>query len=266
MSWFTPKCPVDLDTKDWIENAFNWLIEELGPEVLGAVEVALPTEDSFPDPYDGSRSSVRRMVERVCGFMDVDPSSLELQFFENEEDASRLHPLAADGGSRAHDLGTYQVRRDGKYLIRLCLDQSRNPEMMVATIAHELGHVILLGEGRLDPEHPDHEPMTDLLTVFYGLGVFSANTAIVFEQWTNAQFQGWQIGGGGYLTEEMFGYALALFAYARGESKPEWSSYLKINVRSYFKSGLKYIVKTGNTSVNRLSAGRGSDDPRIVSA
>ena len=126
--------------------------------------------------------------------------------------------------------------------------------MMVATIAHELGHAILVGEDRLDPENSDHEPMTDLLTVVYGLGVFNANTTIIFEQFTNQQYQGWRVGGGGYLTEEAFGYALALFAYARGESKPDWASYLNINVRSYFKSGLKYLEKTGDTTVNRIAA------------
>lgn len=251
MGWFTPKCPIDPDGKTWIETSFNWLIEELGSDVLHGVSVALPTEEHFPDPYDGSRTSVRRMVERVCGFMDIDPADIELRFFESD-DATRFHPLAADGSTNSHDLGTYHMRHDGRYVIRLDLAQSRNPEMMVATIAHELGHVILLGEGRLDPDHPDHEPMTDLLTVFYGLGVFNANTTVVFEQWTNSQYQGWQMGGGGYLTEEAFGYALALFAYARGESKPAWSRYLNVNVRSYFKRALKYLSRTGDTAVLKV--------------
>ena len=42
MGWFTPKCPVDSEAKDWIENAFNWLVEELGPDVLRDVDVVLP--------------------------------------------------------------------------------------------------------------------------------------------------------------------------------------------------------------------------------
>ncbi len=126
---------------------------------------------------------------------------------------------------------------------------------MVATIAHELAHVILLGEGRLDPEYVDHESMADLLTVFYGLGIFNANSVFSFEQWTNNQAQGWRAERRGYLTEEMFGYALALFAYARNESKTEWSSFLNVNVRTYFKNGFKYLTKTGDTTVKRLDIG-----------
>jgi hypothetical protein len=252
MSWFTPKCPVDADSKEWIENAFNWLIDAMGREILRDVEVVLPTEEYFPDAYDGSRTSIRRMVERVCGYMDVDPKNIELQFFDSEDD-QHLHPLAVEEGLRQHDLGSYLKRRDGRQVIKLDVNQSRNPEMMVATIAHELAHAILLGEERLDPEHPDQEPITDLLTVFYGLGIFNANTTVVFEQFTNTQYQGWRVGGGGYLTEEAFGYALALFAYSRGESKPDWQTYLNINVRSYFRSGLKYLAKTGDSAITRVS-------------
>ena len=244
MGWFTPKCPVDAETKEWIDGASQWLTDELGIDVVRQTDVILPTEEYFPDAYDGSRTSVRGMVDRVCGYMDVDPKMVELRFDESEE-SLRLHPLAADGSLERHELGSYRMRRDGKYAISLNMDQASNPEMLVATIAHELGHVILLGEGRLDPDDPDHEPMTDLLTVFYGLGIFNANTTIIFEQWTNAQYQGWRVGGGGYLSEEMFGYALALFAVVRDEPKPEWDQYLTINVRSYFKASVKYILSNG---------------------
>lgn len=248
MSWFTPKCPVDSETKEWIENAFEWLIEELGIDVLRSADVILPTEECFPDAFTGSRASIRTMVDRVCEYMDVDPKLIEVRFFESQ-DNSQFHPLAADGVSRDHALGTYQMRRDGKYAISLDTTQSADPQMLVATIAHELGHIILLGEERLEPEYPDHEPMTDLVTVFYGLGIFNANSSFVFEQWTNSQFQGWRAGSAGYLTEEMFAYALALFAYLRNEEKPAWRSFLRTNVRSYFQSSLRYLMKTHDTKL-----------------
>lgn len=240
MLWFTPKCPVDDETREWIDNAFQWLIDELGADTARDVPVILPTEDYFPDPYNGTRVSVRRMLDRICGYMDVDPEMVGVRFFEND-DGSKLHQLAADGMDRNHVLGTYHMRRDGKYSISLDISQATNPEVMVATIAHELGHVILLGEGRLNEDYEDHEPMTDLVTVFYGLGIFNANSSFVFEQWTNSQFQGWRAGRAGYMSEEMFGYALALFARHRGETKPEWSKFLSTNVRSYMKSSLRFI-------------------------
>lgn len=249
MSWFSPKCPVDFDVKEWLEDAFAWLIEEFGDETLRSVEVVLPIEEYFPDPYSGSESDIRKMVERVCGYMDVDPKLLDVRFYTNP-DGSHLHPLAASESGQ-HAIGTYQMR-GGKYRIRLDTSQAANPQAMVATIAHELGHVILLGENRLAPDYEDHESMTDLVTVFYGLGLFNANSVFTFQQWTNAQSQGWRAERRGYLTEEMFGYALALFAFLRSETKPEWAGYLNTNVRVYFKQGLKYLLKTGDTRLRPI--------------
>jgi hypothetical protein len=253
MGWFSSKCPVDKETQEWIDESFRWMIAEFGLDTLRSVEVILPTEEFFPDDFDGSRPSIRSMLERVCEYMDVDANLVDIRFDESE-DVPEIHPLAAEGTERSHALGTYQKRCDGKYQISLNVTQVTNPEMLVATIAHELGHVILLGEDRLDPDHPGHEQLTDLVTVFYGLGIFNANTTVVFEQWTNPQYQGWRIGGGGYLTEEIFGYALGLFAALRNEVKPTWPRYLSTNVRSYFKDAAKYLEKSGSPLIESISA------------
>lgn len=251
MMWFTPKCPVDAETKQWVDEGFRWLMEDLGADTLASVEVILPLEEFFPDEFNTSRGSIRKMVERICTYMDVDASLIDLRFHEKDS-TDRLHPLANEEVGETHDLGTYQQRPDGKYRISIETSQAANPEMLAATIAHELGHVILAGEQRLPPDDPNHEPLTDLVTVFYGMGIFNANSCMVFEQWTNSQFQGWQAGGAGYLTEEAFGYALALFAYVCGDEKAGWSTHLRTNVRHYFKKSLKYLVKTADTPVTRL--------------
>jgi hypothetical protein len=115
---------------------------------------------------------------------------------------------------------------------------------VIGTIAHELGHVRLLGEGRVHGGFEDHEPLTDLLTVFFGLGIFTANSAFIFD----ASSVGWQAQRRGYLDEEMLGYALALFALMRGERSPTWSRYLEGSISTYFKNGLKYLDKTGDAT------------------
>src|SRR5207244_2275878 len=71
-------------------------------------------------------------------------------------------------------------KRDGATVIGVQVDQARDPIALVATIAHELGHERLLGEERIDPERRDGEPLTDLFTVFFGMGIFSANAAFEF--------------------------------------------------------------------------------------
>jgi hypothetical protein len=108
-----------------------------------------------------------------------------------------------------------------------------------------LGHVILLRPGLVDRDEKDMEPMTDTVTVFLGFGVFNANSAFQFRQYTNNESQGWSTQRLGYLSEEAFGYSLARFAFERGERKPAWASYLTTNVSVYFKRSLAWLQTNG---------------------
>jgi hypothetical protein len=246
MLWFTPKCPVEADDKLWLEESMEWLLEEFGCDAFRAVAVILPTDEFFPDLYSGDEDDVWALLERVCGFMSVDPNLLELKFFDDEHSELQgslcCYESTYDGAS-----GIYNERGD-KSVISLATSQLADPMFLVATLAHELGHVRLLGERRIEADFEDHEPLTDLLTVFFGLGVFAANTAFSFRQWANTSSQGWRTDRQGYLSEEMFGYALALFAQMRGESDPNWPRYLEGSVKTYFKNAQRYLEKTGDSA------------------
>ncbi len=245
MNWFTPKCPVEADDKLWIEESFIWLIEEFGGEALRTLKVILPTEEFFPDPYSGDEDEVRMLVDRVCGYMEVDPGRIEVEFYSEQPGELRQH-LPLMEFSHSGTAGHYRKRRD-KFIISIEASEVDNPMSLVATVAHELGHVLLLGGGRISASDADHEPLTDLLTVYRGMGVFTGNSVFRFTQWTNAFSEGWQTERRGYLTEEMLGYALALFAWMRGESQPAWSKFLNGNVSAHFKSAHKFLSKTGDT-------------------
>lgn len=85
--------------------------------------------------------------------------------------------------------------------------------------------------------------MTDLLTVYLGLGIFNANSANRFRQYEDERRQGWSVQRLGYLAEESFGYALAKYSVERGEDKVEWEKHLSTNVRSYFNRSRRWLAK-----------------------
>jgi hypothetical protein len=250
MKLFSPKCPVSADEKLWIENSMLWLLDEFSEDTLRNAIVVLPTPEYFPDSYSGQEEDARALVRRVCGYMDVDFNRLELIFHPDDESELRSHIPSLEFSGKTF-AGHYQKRR-GKFFITIKASQLRDPISLVATVAHELGHVLLLGGGRVSPHQEDHEPLTDLLTVFLGLGIFTANSAFNFSQWTDGFGQGWQAQRQGYISEEMFGYSLALFAWLRGEHKPEWSKHLETNVRAFFKKSLDYLERTGDTQLQKL--------------
>ena len=244
MFWSTPKCPVEADDKLWLEEVMKWFLEEFGVEAFRDVTVVLPTDEFFPDAYYADEQDVWSLVERVCAYMDVNPELIELEFFDGEND-ELVRNLCCVESSSEGAIGHYQ-KRENKFVVSLASSQLTDPVSLVATIAHELGHVRLLGEDRIDADDADHELLTDLLTVFFGLGVFTANSAYSFQQWTNTSTQGWQTQRRGYLSEEVFGYALALCALMRGEHNPAWSKYLEGSVITYFKDSQRYLEKSGD--------------------
>jgi hypothetical protein len=131
-------------------------------------------------------------------------------------------------------------------------DQLADPVALVATLAHELAHDLLLPAGHLSNLESDHEYVTDLLVVFLGLGVFGANAHIRESYRSSATFYSWSIGKQGYLSERMYAYALALFAWVRKEHAPAWARHLRANVREPLRQGLRYLVRTGDTQFREV--------------
>jgi hypothetical protein len=129
----------------------------------------------------------------------------------------------------------------GKSRIWIETGNLADPLALVATMAHELAHVHLLGRGRISAEAEDHEPLTDLLTVYFGMGVISANSVIREKNWRMGNISGWSIGRFGYLGMSEYGYALARYARARQEDGAAWSGELRLDVRSAFKDAVRFL-------------------------
>ena len=253
MFWGPPKLPIDERQREWIEQSFQWLIREFGEGGFLNRQTILPDQSFFPDKFRADEESVVKLVERVCSYMDVDSSQVEVDFFCDRDETGAKHRLG-DEDTYSGAAGLYFTNTSGKPRKKIAINvsQFKNPTKLVATTAHELGHVILLGNHKISPEQDGHEQLTDLLTVFFGLGIFTANSAFQFSQWQDHSHQGWSASRMGYLSEEMFAYALACYAWMRGESNPRWSSYLAMNVGIHFKQCLKYLNKDGPTSLHKL--------------
>lgn len=235
--WFESKvaCPVDEATREWIDRRWAWLEEQFGLERVRKLDVILPLAAFFPDEFSGNEEDARVLFDRVCRYMNIDAATVELFLYE---DRNPVH----DEQGRKGTAGLYQEEA-GKF--RVWVEASNLTEAigMVATIAHELGHVYLLGHGYITDEIEDHEPLTDLLTVFLGMGIFTANSVIREHYWNAGAVSGWSIGRRGYMSMPMYGYALALFARARGETQPTWAEHLRPDVGSAFTAAQRFLAE-----------------------
>jgi hypothetical protein len=230
---FTARCPVDDDERDWIEASMDWFADEFGRDVLDEPPL-LPSHDLFAEGV-GSVNPTRALLTRVCERMRVDPGRIKLIVEDADPHAEVLAHLPMYSASWDGAAGHFR-QRDGRTVITVAVDEE--PVRIVAVLAHEVAHERLLGEGRIASSRRDNEPLTDLLTVFFGLGIFSANAAFEHTQ----GHDGWRSRSLGYLSERMYGYALARYAWLRGELRPDWSRDLDVNPRAYVKQGLRYLT------------------------
>jgi hypothetical protein len=246
-----PKLPVSPEQQRWIDRSFLRLASLVGPQRLLKATVVLPTAEHFPDPYDRSEEAVQNMLGRVAARMQVDPDAIEVTLFASGEDiTSSLTPFHS--GSSSVAAGLYHHNPADRPHISINESELTDPMALVAVLAHEIGHIMLLRPGLVGRDDPDMEPLNDLLTVFLGFGIFTANSAFRFEQHQDNRSQGWSTRRLGYLSEEQLGYAVARFAYERGEEKPAWISFLSTNVASYTKRSIAWLVSR--------------DEPRLFAA
>lgn len=242
-------CPVDPPQQAWIEASMKWFVGEFGREpLLGGIVLPGPNLQSG---YTGTPRQIERLIAGVCTVMSIDRSSLTVESFEiREEDDPESRK-----GRRA--VGHYFVR-DGRPVIGLDVSEASDADYLTAIIAHELCHVRLLGERRITRERRDHERLTDLLTVYFGFGIFSTNAALRYgetargfsveplgyldERMLNAaRNDGYSRVG--YLTEPEFGYAMACYAWLREEADPAWAARLDPGPRVHLRQGLAYLAR-----------------------
>ena len=250
-------CPVGVPQQAWIEASLTWFTREFGRDPA-ARNIVLPGPDLPSAAYTGTSEQVGALVSRVCGLMGVDPAQITVELFGRaDEDAA-----ATRRGRRT--VGHYSVR-NGRAVIGLDVTEASDAAYLIAVIAHELCHVRLLGEGRINAEdRTDHERLTDLLTVYFGFGVFTANAALRFGE-TARGFSVQPLGeldertlnaarnDGfsrlGYLTEREFGYAMACHAWLRRETEPPWAGHLDPGPRAFLRQGLAYLGRVAGPGV-----------------
>jgi hypothetical protein len=238
-----PKLPVTEEERLWVDQGFNRLSHMLGSSRIHNAQVVLPTDEYFPDPFTPTEAGLEALFRRVCTYMAVPRSHVELAVIPDSSELVDMLPAysrKSEGPAGLH-FGSHEEAELPLVAVRQGL--LKDPLTVVATLAHELGHVILLGGGHLDRDAEDMEPMTDLVTVYLGLGVFNANAARRFQQFQNDRKQGWSMNRLGYLPEPVFAYALARFAQVRGEEKPAWTSHLSTNLKVWFRQSADWLRK-----------------------
>jgi hypothetical protein len=270
MFGLSSKLPISEEERVWVDDSFHRLSRMLTSRFSHNSPVILPNDEFFPDPHTRDEAGLNNLFRRVCSYMKITPSDVHLEIIPDASDLVAMLPAYSMRGASEpaglhfgplnqkpitnspfdshHDefAPTTHTENhdhiDTLPLIAIRKSLLEDPLLVVATLAHELSHVILLDGKLIHRDADDMEPLTDLLTVYLGFGIFTANAARRFTQHQSDRKQGWSMRRLGYLPEEVFAYALARYAIDRGEPiPPAWFSHLSTNLKAYFKQSAKWL-------------------------
>jgi hypothetical protein len=243
-----PRCHLEPDEKAWVDRRMVWLREQFGSAPIRRAALD-PTSELLPKEWDGSYEAGADLFKRLCEFMLVDPARAHLQFYSQSE-SHEIDSAYAGERHSSGPAGLYYDPKDRQKLV-IALEDSglRRPASLAATICHELAHVHLLADGRIGRDEADCEPLTDLLTVYFGAGILTANSAFQFNQWQDGRMQGWNVSRQGYLSEALFGFSLAGYSWYRGDVQAPWRKHLRENIAYYFDDSMHFLTTTRDTPI-----------------
>jgi hypothetical protein len=239
MFWNKPSLPLTANDKEWTEDALLWIVDQFGAGFLKTVSIKTPTTKYFNRKYKGTEEDVEFILERICEYMSVDRASVYLSFY-GHPDIAQDHNLPHNVRSDKTPAGKYQEWPEGYIEISLNLKELKDPISVISTLAHEVAHAKLLGERRIAE---NDEPLTDLLTVAFGFGIFTGNAIFKMEQWSDSRMQGWSMKRKGYLPEQIVSYAMAWMAKYQGDTACVWTTFFSDTMLSYFEKCRLYISK-----------------------
>ncbi len=236
MGLFGPSLPITRDEFEWLLACFAWFDQTIGErDRFDGFTPRLVLPD---DPDLAAARTARDLFEAVKSAAGLEQWDCRL-----EKGEARREPLqtglSMEYVSQSSTLGTYSIE-DSVPVIRYDPGLASNPDALVATFAHELAHLVIHSIGLPPGGESLEEHATDCGAVYLGFGVFLANSARNFSQFSDGAMHGWHSESSGYLSENALITALVLFERRFGASDKA-TDMLKPYLKPAHRKAHKYI-------------------------
>ena len=238
---FKPRRYLEFDDEAWQIATWGWLLRHLGGLAdLRQGALITPTRDFFP-PTDATGHAraehVFAAVKRHAGMSEWHCRLIA----QPDRPEARVGEFWALQGVRGRNpAGTFGA--EGNEVV-ITYDPAllSDPVGLVATLAHELAHYLLVSMGT-PPGGPEMEEFaTDLTTAYLGFGLFGAASAFRFAQFQNVISQGWTTSRQGYLSQREWLFGLAVFLELREEPADPLKSHLAPHLFSDLRKAVRYL-------------------------
>jgi len=238
MGIFGASLPINRDEFEWLLACFAWFDQKLSKP--GAADGFTPRLVLPNDPALAGASTASDLFDAVKFAAGL--GRWECRLEKADARPERLN-TGLDTGvfSDNSALGTFSIEGDTP-VIRYDPALLGNPDALTATFAHELAHLLIHSFGMPPGGESLEEHATDCMAVYLGFGVFLANSARNFSQFSDGAMQGWQSQASGYLSENALVTALAIFE-RRFEADLGTAQSLKSYLQPVHRKALRYLDK-----------------------
>ena len=242
----------DEGSTEWLFEAYAWALRNFGSDLFRQDTVLVtPSERHFPDKALSAEEAVSTSFKRVIAYAGMQNWPLQPQPMEGCSTLPAL-PVEVSQAPRGPAAVVSAPGMTSGIPIAFDIQHARNPLLLIAVFAQELAKFLV----KTTDEPPLGGPemlglATDLVAVFMGFGLFMANSALVV---TRSGCSGCAVGVQqlGYLTEDEFTYALAIFCALKDIPEQEVLPSLKKNLRSTYGKAAKELTKSRAPDVLRL--------------
>ncbi|MDV2080856.1 hypothetical protein [Marinobacter xestospongiae] len=230
---------------EWQLDTYGWLLRNFGRRFRDVTYILVkPDRQHFPDECESEDEVFEKTFLRVKRYADMEHWPCELLPQENDPETVLGDTLLIQGAETG-PAGTFRYRSGGKGLVTYNRSLVSEPQALVSTYAHELGHYLTANCKEPPPGGWElWEPATDLTAVYMGFGLFMANSSFIFRQFSSAGTQGWRTQTLGYLSQPELLNALAIFMVLKSIDIQEVSPFLKRGLKGDLAKCLKFLKKT----------------------
>lgn len=187
----------------------------------------LPKDEHFPDEWRPDLDGAHAMLGRLLAWAGLGAQPFAIDFAWDGGVPSIPGVATHTKGAAACFLGVVE----GALSFGLSLQGIEEPDRLVGVLAHEVAHAWRAHHGLVVDESMEEECLTDLTTVFLGMGLFTTNNTFRYRAWAEARTSYWQSERLGYLSPPAMSFALATALRVRN-SKSETAAVLEALERS----------------------------------
>ncbi|MBI5545165.1 MAG: hypothetical protein HY901_14845 [Deltaproteobacteria bacterium] len=255
---------ISQEDEAWLVDALALLVQRQGAAPLLSNPLLEPSNRFFPDRWEPSERGVLVLAKRLLIYAGLESLDARVSSFSQPDEVGELVEIGTARSWRHEGAAAWFAGIEaGTCLFGVGTETMAEPEVVVATMCHEVAHAYRRFHRLEVDDRGTEECLTDVTTIYLGFGVLTTNGTYMYRAAGGMEGTGtitrWSHSSVGYLPPEAMSFLLAAQVRARRLgwfARRHLAGLLEANQASHFRAALRLL---GEREVaTRLDIGAGA--------